>query len=248
MERVLLTLPLGLLGLLAAACWWLTVAMAIGFDSASAQVAWQEASLTMLFLMWAIMMAAMMLPSFFPTLRIHQRLCRRQQSSAAAPRAVLCIVAFAGGYLALWLLFSVAAALLQHFAAAGGWLSLSLAVASPAHAAALLAAAGLFQFSRLKMKCLHGCRHPAFFFLLHWRGGVRGAWRMGVHNGLLCLGCCGWLMLLLFVGGVMDLTCILLLTLYVLAEKTLPVPPQNLARAAGVLLLAAAAWQLSIYV
>ena len=237
MERITPHLPLAALALLAAGCWWLTIGMALNFDAApAAQRQWQDASFLMVFLMWAIMMAAMMLPSFLPTARCLQQMRRKQPVHIAA---------FAGGYLLLWLLFSLAATALQVAAAGSGALSLTLAVESPALAAVLLAAAGLFQFSRLKMVCLHGCRHPAFFFLLHWKNGIRGAWHMGMHNGLLCLGCCAWLMLLLFVGGVMDLATILLLTLYVLAEKTLPVPSHLIARAGGILLLAAAAWQLS---
>ena len=243
MERVFSLLPLSGLALLVVAGWWLTVGMAVGFDAPAVQIAWRDASFGALFLMWAVMMAAMMLPSFFPTARCHQLLLK----NVPRRRALADSVAFAGGYLLLWLVFSAAAALLQQLAAGNGALDLGMTV-DGLLAALLLAAAGAFQFSRLKMKCLHGCRHPAFFFLLHWRSGRGGAWRMGLHNGLLCLGCCVWLMLLLFVGGVMDLTCIAALTLYVLAEKTLPLSPPQLrlfTRIAGGILLAAAAWQVA---
>ena len=232
-----------MLALLTGVCWWMTIAMAVDFSHVEVQLAWQNTGFGILFLMWAIMMAAMMLPSFFPTLR-----CLHLLHTRSAPRsAAAALAAFSGGYLVLWLLFSLAATALQLLATHSGALSLSMALNSPALCALLLAAAGIFQFTRLKMKCLHGCRHPAFFFMLHWRGGTRGAWRMGLHNGLLCVGCCTALMLLLFIGGVMHLGVIALLTLYVCAEKLLPLPPQHIARGGGVLLLAAAAWQLSTY-
>ena len=64
--------------------------------------------------------------------------------------------------------------------------------------------------------------------------------RMGLEHGLWCLGCCWFLMVLLFFGGVMNLFWIAGLALYVLLEKTLPYG-HWLGRAAGVALLAAGA-------
>ncbi len=89
-------------------------------------------------------------------------------------------------------------------------------------AGALLIAAGLYQLTPLKTACLRHCRGPAQFIAAHWRPGVRGAWRMGFTHGAYCLGCCAVLMLLLFVGGVMNLVWIAALTLLVAFEKLAP--------------------------
>lgn len=248
MRRIALPLPPAPLAwlmpaLLGAACWWLTVAMSLDWARSGDAAMWQQAPFAMLLAMWAVMMAAMMLPSFVPTFLCYSRLLASKRASVNAP---LHAALLTGGYLLLWAVFSAAAAALQQRAAAAGGLNDALAAASPLWCAALLAAAGAFQFTALKMKCLNGCRHPAFFFMLHWRGGARGALYMGAHSGLLCVGCCAWLMLLLFVGGVMNLYWIVLLALYALAEKTLPFAPQAMARAAGSVLLAAAAAQLFV--
>lgn len=237
MRKSLLLLPLPWLLFTAAvlSCWWLTAVMAVDFNDAAAKATWQAAPFSLLFVMWSIMMAAMMLPSFIPTARIYVRMLSRQ----AADKTAYGFAAFSGGYLLLWLLFSAAAAGLQQLATRGGALDLGMALQHPAASATLLIAAGLFQLTPLKMACLRGCREPLFFFLLHWKSGGRGALRMGLHNGLLCLGCCWLLMLLLFVGGVMNLYWIVLLTLYVLVEKTWPLSPTLLVQGSGLLLIGA---------
>lgn len=186
--------------------------------------------------MWAVMMAAMMLPSFLPSLLLF---ARWRQSSGGVAKESGRVVALACGYLAAWGGFSVAAALFQHSAR----LNDALLLEHPLHRALLLLAAGLFQFSRLKMACLRGCRHPALFFIMHWRGGIGGAFVMGLHNGMLCVGCCALLMMLLFVGGVMDLWWIAALALWAFAEKLLPLPPRATSAIAGFALIGAAAWQ-----
>lgn len=237
----------------AGACWVLLIGMAVDFSAvpgsaavpgaaAGGGVDWRGARFLPLFAMWAVMMAAMMLPSFAPAAFSFARLLSRRPVGAVAdmPAAAL-LFAFVGGYLFVWGGFSIAVSVLQQLAAQQ--LSAALYFESPLLRAALLFAAGVFQFTSFKFSCLKHCRHPIFFFLLHWQDGVGGAWRMGVRHGLFCLGCCWLLMLLLFVGGAMDLRWIALLTLYVLAEKLSPFPPRYMARAAGVLLFAAAAAQ-----
>jgi len=103
----------------------------------------------------------------------------------------------------------------------------------------LLVAAGLYQFTPLKGACLRHCRGPAFI-AAHWRPGVAGAWRMGLTHGAYCVGCCSALMLLLFVGGVMNLIWIAGLTLLVAVEKLAPFRSLT-ARAIGVALIAGGA-------
>jgi predicted metal-binding membrane protein len=86
----------------------------------------------------------------------------------------------------------------------------------------LLIAVGLYQLTPLKNACLRHCQAPAAFIAAHWRPGVVGAWRMGLSHGVYCVGCCAALMLLLFVGGVMNLVWIVALTLIVAVEKFAP--------------------------
>lgn len=110
-------------------------------------------------------------------------------------------------------------------------------------AGAVLIAAGLYQLTPLKESCLAHCRSPAGFLAAHWRGGVAGAWRMGLDHGVYCVGCCFALMLLLFVGGVMNLIWIAGLSVLVLLEKLVPqgmrlrVPLGVLMMVAGVALI-----------
>ena len=104
-------------------------------------------------------------------------------------------------------------------------------------AGALLIAAGLYQWSSLKQACLRRCRSPLEFVMTQWREGVRGAFVMGLRHGAYCLGCCWLLMLLLFVGGVMNLSWIAGLALFVLIEKTAPAG-HWIGRAAGAGLIA----------
>jgi predicted metal-binding membrane protein len=105
---------------------------------------------------------------------------------------------------------------------------------------ALLIAAGLYQLTPLKAACLNQCRAPISFIVMHWRPGAFGAWRMGLEHGLYCVGCCAVLMLLLFVGGIMNLVWIAGLTLFVALEKLAPFGA-TAARAAAALLIAAGA-------
>ena len=106
---------------------------------------------------------------------------------------------------------------------------------------ALLITAGLYQLTPFKRSCLQSCRSPAAFIAGHWRRGRAGAFRMGLEHGLMCLGCCWLLMLLLFVGGVMNLVWIAAITVFVLLEKLLPVG-RFTSRLSGVLLVAGGIW------
>lgn len=242
MERVGLQAPVGWVVLVAVAggCWGLTLAMAGdvgGGGEAGAALAGGGALLAM----WMVMMAAMMLPSLVPALRGLARV-EAARGGGGGGGVGGRVVAFGGGYLLWWGGFSVAAAAVQWAAAAAGLLDAgSMALNSPALAAGVVAAAGGFQFSSLKRRCLRGCREPFWVFLLHWRDGAGGAARMGMRYGALCVGCCALLMALLFVGGVMNVAWIVALTLYAVLEKMLPVPQQAMARVTGAVLLAAAA-------
>ncbi|HZP11538.1 MAG TPA: DUF2182 domain-containing protein [Nevskiaceae bacterium] len=189
--------------------------------------------LTLLFLMWAVMMAGMMLPSAAPTLLLYARVAR---SSGGSP--VANVYAFAAGYIVVWSAFSLVATLAQWALHDYGLLTPMMQSASRALSGALLMVAGVYQWSSLKERCLASCRGPAMFITQHWS---EGPLRMGLRHGLFCLGCCWALMLLLFAGGVMSLACIAAITIFVLLEKLAPLGAQT-ARAAGALLIGCGVW------
>ncbi|HLW48193.1 MAG TPA: DUF2182 domain-containing protein [bacterium] len=164
--------------------------------------------------MWSIMMIAMMLPSAAPMLMLVS--ATQRSRAAAAPPAAL----FAAGFLVLWIAWSWLAAAVQWALQASVVLSPQLTVARAPLAAAILAAAGFYQFTPLKNACLARCRSPLGFLLSEWRDGPWGAARMGLRYGAVCAGCCWALMGLLFVVGVMNLLWIAVLSSFVLIEKT----------------------------
>jgi predicted metal-binding membrane protein len=174
------------------------------------------------FSMWAVMMVAMMLPSASPLVLLYARVVRHAESQGRKVDAPASIAAFASGYLTLWILFSAFAVAVQFGLERSGLMSAMMASRSVALSGVLLIAAGVYQLSPLKAACLRHCRGPAAFLAAHWRPGIIGAWRMGLLHGAYCVGCCAVLMLLLFVGGVMNLVWIAGLTLFVALEKLNP--------------------------
>lgn len=180
-------------------------------------------------LMWWIMMIAMMLPSAAPAILLAAAL-RRKSRPERPPYGST--AGFAGGYLAAWTFFSVAATAAQWALDTAGLLTPAMRSSSSTLSGATLVAAGLWQLTPAKRACLRHCRSPAELLTRHRRNGRAGDFRMGVELGAYCLGCCGFLMALLFVGGVMDFAWIAGLTAYVLVEKLLP-GGETLARLAG---------------
>ena len=226
-------------------CWAWIVPMAIDmYGSMTGPSAWMMAGrwdflhLVLLFAMWVVMMAGMMLPSAAPALLIYAAVIRQSPAGARAPAHVH---AFAGGYLLVWTVFSLLATVLQRLL--DRWLLLSpmMDASDRRFGGALLIVAGLFQFTPAKRACLRYCRSPAEFLTLHWRPGVAGGFQMGWKHGLYCLGCCWALMLLLFVGGVMNLWWIAGLTVFVLLEKIAPLGELG-GRLSGLPLIAIGGW------
>jgi predicted metal-binding membrane protein len=199
---------------------------------------WDATHLLLLFAMWAVMMAGMMLPSAAPAVLIYGAVIRRSPEGKGAAAHVY---AFAGGYLAVWTLFSAAATILQRVLSDFLLLSPMMDSRSPLFGGLLLIVAGAYQFTPYKRACLSVCRSPVEFLTRHWRRGVAGGFYLGAANGLFCLGCCWALMLLLFVGGVMNLWVIAALTIFVLLEKVAPLGAQG-GRVSGVLLIALGLW------
>jgi predicted metal-binding membrane protein len=226
--------------LIIALCWAWIVPMARdmygSMDSSSAWMmtrTWDFTHLVLLFAMWVVMMIGMMLPSAAPTLLLYACIVRKSPESE---RAGTYVYSFAAGYLLIWTAFSLLATVLQRWLAhllllspmmeSRGWLG-----------GALLIVAGLYQLTPFKRNCLESCRSPAAYIAGHWKRGGTGALRLGIGHGLYCLGCCWALMLLLFVGGVMNLWWIAALTIFVLLEKLAPLGAQG-GRLSGLLILA----------
>jgi len=179
------------------------------------------AYLTSAFVMWFLMMVAMMLPSAAPMILLYSRLARgaRAQGAVLAPTSI-----FAGLYLAVWGCFSALAALAQWLLVRSGAVSeMGLAFGNQRIGGALLIAAGLYQATPLKRACLDNCRSPMSFLMRLWRPGWAGAARLGLLHGIYCLGCCALLMALLFIFGVMNFVWVAALALFVLAEKAFPI-------------------------
>jgi predicted metal-binding membrane protein len=187
--------------------------------------------------MWAVMMAAMMLPAASPMILFYTRIAGAR---AAARKAAGATGVFVLGYLAVWAFFSIGAAALQLAFERYALLSPAMRGTSTVLAGLVLVAAGVYQFTPAKRACLRHCRSPLEFVMLHWQPGARGAFAMGVRHGAYCVGCCWLLMLLLFVGGVMNVAWIAGIALYVLVEKTVPAG-HWVSRAAGVVLILAGA-------
>lgn len=178
--------------------------------------------------MWWLMMVAMMLPAAAPMVLLYAEVRRREQ---ARGHPLAATGTFLAGYLAIWLGFSLVAALAQRLATGP-----AMRLADPRTAGVILLAAGLYQWSPWKGVCLDRCRAPAAFLSHHWRGGRFGALRLGLLHGAYCLGCCWLLMALLFVGGIMNLALVAALAVLVAAEKLLPGGPR-IARGTGALLV-----------
>lgn len=176
---------------------------------------WDARYMFLLWWMWSVMMAAMMLPSASPMLLLYGTAVRHRSKASSAAH----VYAMAGGYLLVWAVFSLAATLLQRALTALLLITPMMETGSPLAAGALLVAAGVYQLTPFKAACLHSCRSPLSFIAQRWRTGGGGAFRMGLEHGLYCVGCCWALMLLLFVGGVMNLWVIVALTVVVLVEK-----------------------------
>jgi predicted metal-binding membrane protein len=182
-------------------------------------VLWTPGYAVLMFFMWWIMMVAMMLPSAAPMILLFASINRKQQDSG---HPYVGTGVFAGGYLMAWAIFSIIAVSLQWGFERIGALSPMLVGTNATFGGILLLAAGVYQLTPLKHACLRHCRSPLAYLGNHWRPGPLGALRMGLTHGAICVGCCWFLMGLLFLGGVMNLYWIAGIALYVLLEKTVP--------------------------
>ena len=194
-------------------------------------------SLPPIIAMWSLMSLAMMLPTAVPMVTAYADMSAHHP--ARIPRHHLWI--FVGGYLSVWLGFSICAAVMQFLLAQWRIVTEHGLSISPPLTIGLLSVAGLYQFTALKASCLTKCRSPLGFFMSHWSEGTVGAYRMGARHGAHCLGCCWALMLLAFAGGTMNIAWMGIATLLMVVEK-LPNIGRHITRPLGVLLLGLAAY------
>jgi predicted metal-binding membrane protein len=169
-------------------------------------------------ILWVVMMMAMMAPTAAPMVLTFHAVTARRTDRGVVPATWV----FVGGYVLLWAVTGFAA-----FALARGAETGAQALTVPPRSAArlggaILCAAGIYQFTPWKAFCLARCGHPVGFIMRSWRGGLSGAFRMGLLHGLYCLGCCWLLFAILFPLGMMNIVAMAAITLLILAEKTLP--------------------------
>jgi predicted metal-binding membrane protein len=176
---------------------------------------WGAGDLLLTFGMWAVMMVGMMAVPALPVLVLFAAVHAQRQDRGVLPA----VPSFGLGYLIVWLAFSACATVAQWALHEGALLSPAMATSSTPVAGMILIAAGAYQLTPLKGGCLARCRSPLGFLMSNWRDGSSGAFRMGFRHGIFCLGCCGALMAVLFVVGVMNLAWVAVLTLFILAEK-----------------------------
>ena len=203
---------------------------------------WTASYALFMFLMWWVMMVAMMIPSAAPMILLFAAINRKQREKGTP---FVATGVFVGGYLIAWGVFSLLATGLQWGLEQMGLMTSMMVATSGLFGGLVLIAAGVYQLTPLKQACLRHCRSPMQFVTHHWRRGSTGALRMGIEHGAFCLGCCWTLMALLFVGGVMNLYWIVGLTIFVLLEKTIPAG-HRLGSLSGLVLIAWGVWMLAM--
>ena len=248
-DRAIVIAALAVLTTLAwADIFWLADDMAMGgmdmtgfrMIPAGTTAPWNAMEFALVFAMWAVMMIGMMTPSVAPMILIYARV-GRQAVMSGHPFAASGW--FASGYLIAWTGFSLAATSAQWVLDRAALLTPMMESANAVLGAIVLIAAGIYQWSPVKEACLFYCQAPLTFIMRHggFRPDARGALTLGLRHGLYCIGCCWALMLLLFVGGVMNVLWIAVLAGLVLLEKALPFG-KLISRIAGGVFVAAGIW------
>ena len=220
-ERGIILAALMVLSTLA---WWYTISLAktmncCMFATKDAWPFWSGQQFWMMFVMWVVMMVAMMVPTIAPIVLVFATVNRKryEQAKLYVPTGFFLL-----GYLIVWVSFSLLMTFLQEWLQVRALISAHMALNNQTIQGSILVLAGIFQWTPFKNKCLIHCRSPFDFIMTGWREGAGGAIMMGLRHGTFCLGCCWLLMLLLFVGGVMNIAWIVLLTVFVLGEKIFP--------------------------
>jgi predicted metal-binding membrane protein len=203
-------------------------------DMAPAMFApWTAADIALNLAIWWVMMPAMMLPSAAPMILTFATVNRRKHEHG---QPFVPTMVFTAGYLIAWALFGIFATFADWALERAALISPMTGRLTPMLGAIVVVVAGIYQLSPLKSVCLRHCRSPFDFVLNHWRDGASGALRMGAEHGLYCLGCCWFLMALMFAAGIMSLLWMAVIAVFILLEKLLPAGTW-LARAGGVAML-----------
>lgn len=163
--------------------------------------AWEANGLALVALMWAAMTLAMMLPSAAPMILTYAEIA---DTAARKGERIVSPFVLAGGYALIWLGFAVIATLAQIAFTQAALIDSGMRSASGLFSGAIFIGAGVYQFSALKHACLRRCQHPFPFFFVNWATTPRGVFRLGVKQGIFCLGCCWAMMLVMFAVGVMN--------------------------------------------
>ncbi|RDD62973.1 DUF2182 domain-containing protein [Ferruginivarius sediminum] len=211
---------LALLVAITAIAWAYLIDMAMGQAMGGMRaVSWDLGYFAAMFAMWAIMMTGMMVPSAAPLILLYAAIERKRHPGE---RPYAGTMQFTLGYLVTWTGFSLFATLAQWGLSEAALLSPMMVGTSPVLGAALFIAAGVYQLTPLKNTCLKHCRSPIAFLLHRRRTGRFGPLLMGLDHGAFCVGCCWFLMALLFTLGVMNLLWVVAITVFVLLEKVVP--------------------------
>ena len=175
---------------------------------------WMLKDFFLLFIMWSVMMIAMMTPSILPMVMLFTVLNSKKNNQSSASSLILL-----AGYLVSWVLFSLVITFPQYAMHKSGLLNPMM---EPTHAylgSAILILAGIYQFTPFKDACLSVCQSPLSFLMNNWKDGNFGAFLIGYKHGFYCIGCCWFLMMTLFALGVMNILWVVVLTLFVMLEK-----------------------------
>lgn len=176
---------------------------------------WAIGDFGLAFATWLVMALAMMTPSAAPMLRTYSEIA---DTAAARGQPIVSPFVLAAGYFAVWAGFALLAAALQ-----AGIATLGLAAGAgplgPLFGGGVLVAAGLYQLTALKHACLIRCASPFPYLFANWTQARAGVFRLGVRQGIFCLGCCWAMMLTMFALGVMNIFWVVVLTVLATAEK-----------------------------
>lgn len=174
---------------------------------------------------WTAGMAAMMFPAISPMVLLYNRLSKGGGESQSivveqtgSPNLGVKMTLFIGSYLAVWSLTGIAL-LLAWSLPTDALVGMLNTTYFGIFLGSILMAAGAYQFSPLKSKCLGYCESPMSFFMRHWKKGTSGALSMGTHHGLYCLGCCWPYFLIMVALGWMNILWMALFAGIIFLEK-----------------------------
>jgi predicted metal-binding membrane protein len=203
---------------------------------------WSGSEFVFTVIMWVVMMIGMMTPSAAPIILLYARVGRQ---AAGQGKPFASTAWFASGYVFAWTAFAFAATTAQWGLDRAALLTPMMSTASTVAGSIILIAAGAYQWTPLKNRCLSHCQSPLQFIFQHggFRSDVLGSLQLGTRHGVYCVGCCWAIMALLFVVGVMNVLWIAVIAIVVLAEKLFPAG-RFVSRIAGAGFVLAGLWLL----